>query len=426
MRLARIVPAGPVEGRVHAPSSKSYTHRALVAGHLADRATEIREPLACDDTLRTARALRVLGSRVRLGRHAWTIVPGSAPRPGTPRTIDCGESGTTLRFVVALAALQATPFRFIGRGRLPQRPMGPLLTQLEQLGASVRTGGAGRALPLRLRGPVHGGTARLEASQSSQFVSALLFALPTVRPDSLLLLRGRPVSEPYVRASLAVLADRGVRVGAVPRGYALPGGQRFRGGRVAIPGDASSAAYLWAAAAVSRGSVEVDGIPGSWPQADLGILELLTRYGASVRRSGARVRVSGSERRPFRFDLDDAPDLFPLAGVLAATAAGRSVLTGAAHASAKESDRRSETARLVRALGGRARLSDRRLVVEGRSSPRPVRHFTSQDHRLVMSAAVGALATEGTSVLGDAGSVDKSFPSFFRVLEGLGGRVASS
>ncbi len=414
---------GPVGGRLLAPPSKSYTHRALAAAHLADRATTIRRPLVSDDTLRTARAVGVLGSRLRLRRGTWTITPAEERRPRRVRTVDCGESGTTLRFASALAALQSSPYRFVGSGRLPRRPMQPLLGALGELGALVESPGGAASLPLRLRGPIHGGVARLDPSRSSQFTSALLLALPVASPSSRIALSGQAVSEPYVEATLAVLADRGVRVRRELRGFFLPGGQTYHGGVTTIPGDASSAAYLWAAAALAGGSVDVEGIPARWPQADLAVLDLLESYGASVRRTSHRVRVAAGLRRPFAFDLDDAPDLYPLAGVLAAAAAGRSVLTGAAHAAGKESDRRRETARLVRAMGGRARLSERRLVIEGTALPRPLRRFVSHDHRLVMSAAVGALASDRPSEIGEAASVGKSFPGFFGALEALGGRI---
>ncbi len=418
------VTVGPsvLSGRTRAPSSKSYTHRALVAAHLADRPSTLLRPLVSDDTLRTAHAVRALGSRVRFGRSSWTVTPARF-RPRTARTIDCGESGTTLRFCAALAALESVPVRLLGSGRLPQRPMGPLVDALRTLGAEVRTPARGAGLPLEVRGPIHGGAVTLDATVSSQFTSALLLVRPAVRPGSTVRLRGAAVSEPYVRATISLLRERGIHLRPTPRGFVIPGGQRYSAGRRTIPGDASSAAYLWAGGAASSGSVEVSGIPGRWPQADLAVLDILRSYGAVIRRSGDRVRVTGRYRRPFRVDLDACPDLFPLAGALAASAPGVSVLTGAAHAAAKESDRRAGTARLARAMGASVRLSTRSLTIDGTAAPKPLRFEGAHDHRLVMSAAVGALAATGPSRIGEAECVAKSFPEFFDTLRHLGAEV---
>lgn len=422
MSTARVRPA-EVRGAVQAPPSKSYTHRFVLAAHLSGRASRVRLPLVSADTLRTARAVRTLGSSVDFARGEWTISPDAAGPSRRVRTIDCGESGTTLRLMAASAALRAERYRFVGSGRLPHRPMAPLLDALRGLGATVVADRASAGLPFELRGPIHGGDVALAVDESSQFTSALLFALPTVRPGSTIRAVGTPVSEPYVRASVAVIRGLGVRLRASGTGFLIPGGQRYDAVDATVPGDASSAAYLWAAAALTGGTVTVRGVPLSWPQADLAVLDLLSRFGAEVDRRRAGITVRGGGRRPFRVRLTATPDLYPLAGVLAAAAPGTSYLVGAEHVAAKESDRRAETARLVRAMGARARDLPGALAVEGVRRPRPLRLRQAHDHRIVMSAAVGALAASGSSEVGDAGAVGKSFPEFFTTLGGLGVEV---
>jgi len=419
MTVASLRPA-TAHGRVAAPPSKSYTHRLLLAAHLSGRSSRVLHPLVSDDTLTTARALRRLGSAVRLGRSVWSVAPGDPPRAGRPVVIDCGESGTTLRLLTAAAALQGGRFRFRGAGRLPRRPMRPLLDALRSLGAEVVEARPPSVLPMDVQGPIHGGPVRLPVGESSQFTSALLFALPTVRPASFVRTVGEPVSEPYVRASVAVLTAHGIRIVAGHGGYRIAGGQSYRPVDEAVPGDASSAAYLWSAAAITGGAVIVDGVPSELPQADLAVLDLLRRYGASVRRRGAAVSVVGDRRRPFRIRLTDAPDLFPLAGVLAGAALGQSELLGAAHVAAKESDRKRETARLVRAMGGRVVVGSDRVGISGVARPRALRLRGLLDHRLVMSAAVAAAAADGPSSIGDAAAVRKSFPGFFETFARLG------
>jgi 3-phosphoshikimate 1-carboxyvinyltransferase len=423
MSVARFRPS-TVHGTVEAPPSKSYTHRFILAAHLSGRPSRVRGPLVSADTLRTARAIRQLGSSVELGRGVWRISPGSASGLRRTRVVDCGESGTTLRLLTAAAALGNGRYRFVGSGRLPHRPMRPLLDALGNLGATIARGRSSEVLPFEIRGPIHGGTVDLPVDQSSQFTSALLFALPTVHPGSTVRAAGTPVSEPYVRATLAVIRERGVRVGALWNGFRIPGDQRYQAVDAVVPGDASSAAYLWAAAAVTGGKASVRGVPTWWPQADLAVLDLLRAYGAEVSRTAGAVTVQGDARRPFRVLLTDSPDLFPLAGVLAAAAPGRSYLLGAPHAAAKESDRRLGTIRLVRAMGARATEAGAGLAVDGVARPKPLRLRGARDHRIVMSAAVAAIAADGPSWIADASSVDKSFPGFFRALGDLAVEVA--
>jgi len=419
MSIARVRP-GRLVGRMRAPPSKSYTHRALVVAHLAHRRFRVVSPLDSDDTRATARALVALGSRVVRSREAWTVAPGSERDSLEPCTIDCGESGTTLRFALALSALSGREVRLVGLGRLPDRPIGPLVGALRALGGSTsRPVGSRHHLPLTIRGPLRGGAVEVDASESSQYASALLLIAPVLPEPTRLRLSGRIVSEPYLDATIAVLQDRGIRLTRRGRSFGVPGGQQYRGGSYRVPGDASSAAYVWAAAALSQGRVLVDGISPTWPQADLAILDILKSGGARVRRVKNGAAVAAGERRPFSVDLTGAPDLYPLAGALGALTQGTSRLRGAPQIALKESDRREGTERLVAALGGRSRRTAHGLEIDGSVRPRGFSMTGETDHRLVMSAAVAALAAEGPSRVGHAEAVRKSWPGFWTALESL-------
>jgi 3-phosphoshikimate 1-carboxyvinyltransferase len=412
---------GAVAGRARAPPSKSYTHRALMVGHLARRRFTIVRPLDADDTRRTAGALRAFGDRLTQAHTGWTVEPYPASRDSDEVAVECGESGTTLRFVAALAALRSGSTRFTGAPRLGARPMGPLLQALRALGGECTRARAG--FPLKIRGRIRGGRVDLDASDSSQFLSALLFTLPVLEESSEVHVRGRMVSEPYVRATIAVARQHGVRVREEGAQFVVAGAQRYRGARSVVPGDASSAAYLWAAAAVTQGRVRVDGITTAWPQADLAVLDLLSGAGCTVRTSSRGIELSGRRLRPFRVDLTPCPDLYPLAGALAAVTPGESRLTGAPHVIHKESDRRLETARLARAFGARVRASQAGLRIAGAARPRAARLRGMTDHRMVMSAAVAALVADGPSEIDGAETVCKSFPQFWAVLGRLGAEV---
>ncbi len=417
-----VVQPGAVRGRLEAPPSKSYTHRALVAGFLARRRYEVVRPLDADDTRATRDGLIALGARFTAARGRWTLLPPVARRLSRPASIDCGQSGTTLRLLCAVAARESRSVHFVGSGRLSRRPMQPLLDSLASGGVRVTTV-ARRTLPLRLLGPLQPGAFSLDGSVSSQFISALLFVLPTLNGPSTLTVVGKRVSEPYVDATVAVIRAHGVALNGSRGRWSTPGHQRYRGGRFRVPGDASSAAYLWAAAAVTGGRVAVLGVDPHWPQADRRVLDVLRLSGASVREGPRRIEVNGRATDPFEVDLTASPDLYPLMGALAATIPGRSVLRGASHVIFKESNRRTETVRLVRALGGKVRASRDRLAITGSTRPRALRLRGIDDHRLVMSAAVAALGGDGTSSIADAAAVGKSFPGFWEALGSLGGVV---
>jgi len=409
------------DGTIRAPPSKSYTHRALVVAHLSGRRCVVQYPLDADDTRTTAHALEKLGSRVVRRKDLWVVTP-SPSHPARARTIDCAESGTTLRFVAALAARERAPMRFTGRGRLPARPMEDLLSALVTLGATVQRPPGRRTLPITVRGPIHSGAVRLDASKSSQFASALLLTLPSLPGASSLRLRGKIVSEPYLEATLAVLRRCGVRITRAGRDFRVVGPQKYRARRLVVPGDASSAAYLWAAAAITGGRVAIQGISSGWPQADLAVLGLLRAAGARVRAGPQEITVQGAKLRGFRVDLTSSPDLYPLAGAIAAAIPAESYLYGAVHVVLKESDRRAGTAHLAAAMGARVRSKDGGLRIRGRARPLALHLERLTDHRMVMSAAVGALAADAPSRIGDARAVRKSFPTFWTTLRELEAR----
>lgn len=419
MTSYRVTPA-TVEGRLAAPPSKSYTHRALIVGHLAGRRFDVHHPLYADDTLATRRALPKLGTETSGGPSVWQLTPGgSATRPRRTRRISCGESGTTLRFLSAVAARTSFPVRFEGAPGLASRPMAGLVAALRSAGCRVRTPRV-RSLPMTVEGPLRAGSIRVDGSVSSQYVSALLMVLPTLPRDSRLTVTGAPVSRPYIDATLAMLQAHGVTVVRRGRSWSIPGGQRYRGRAFDVPGDASSGAYLWAAAAITGGRVSVRGVPGRWPQADRAVLGALAHAGATVRDRGGEVTVQGPVTGPIDEDLTESPDLYPLLGAIAAVSPFQSRLRGAEHVVYKESDRQAATVDLIRRIGGSARRVSGGLSIDGTSRPRAIAGLTSTDHRVVMSAAVAALAAHDASTIDHAGAVGKSYPRFWADLRRLG------
>lgn len=423
MSAVRVGP-GPVAGRCAAPPSKSYTHRALVAGFLVGRRYRIRTPSRCADTRATRHGIAALGTAVEIRTPTeWWLVPGTGLPPPRAR-VACGGSGTTLRFLTAVAATRDVPVTFTGHPALARRPMEPLLRTLALHGADLRGPPAGSGLPFTLHGPITPGRYEIDGSQSSQFLSALLMVLPVLDGPSVLRPRGPTVSRPYIEATRALLRAHGVPVGASVGGFRIAGGAAYRGDCFTVPGDCSSAAYLWAAGAVAGGPVRVTGIDPKWPQADAAILGVLARMGARVDRRHAGATVAGPLARGVRFDATDAPDLACLVAVLAALApSGPSRITGLSRLAGKESDRQRAAADLAHGFGARVRASPASIEIVPGARPASLRFEAPDDHRVVMSAAVGMLALRGASTVGPAEAVRKSYPGFWSALAALGAPV---
>ena len=413
----------PLDVAVRVPGSKSVTHRALVLAALADGTSILEAPLDADDTRATAEGLCTLGVGMEFGAGAWTVhgVGGAIPGGGV---IDLAQSGSSMRFLAAVAALGRRPTDLDGHPRLRERPMDGLYGPLRAIGGHVTSPGAGRALPARIGGTaVRGGRVVVSCARSSQFLSALLLVGARL-PDGIdARVCGPSVSMPYVDVTCSTLRAFGVdvQVEGTTRYVVAPGA--YAGRTLPIEGDHSSASCLLAAAAVIGGRVRVDGIRADSGQPDARFAALLEKLGCAVEIGETFVDVRGRDGLDgFDVNLVDAPDLAPAVALLALFARGPSRIRGIAHLHRKESDRPAVLAENLRALGRSARVADGELHVEP-SVPGGLRGAavrTAGDHRIAMAFAVAGLKLEGV-VLDDPACVAKSFPGFweaFATLEG--------
>jgi 3-phosphoshikimate 1-carboxyvinyltransferase len=412
---------GPVRARLRLPGSKSITNRALVLAALSDSPSVIRGPLRARDTSLAAAALRLLGCSISAhGTDLAVSPPSHDSGSAAPVSVDVGNSGTTMRFLPAVAALLSpAPVAFDGDPRARERPVGALLGALRTLGVPIDDGGRG-ALPFTVHGSgsVRGGSVTLDASGSSQLVSGLLLAAPRFVSGAEVRHEGPPVpSLPHIEMTVRMLRDAGAEVeaGGSPR----PSVWRVRPGRInlgdfTVEPDLSNAGPFLAAALVTGGSVTVLDWPADSLQAASGILDVLTRMGAVCSPGPDGLTVTGSGViHGVEADLRDIPELcLPLTSV-AALASGPSVFTGVGHTRAQETDRLAAIAKEINALGG-----DVTELPDGLSvRPRPLRaepghaFETYDDHRMVMAAAVLGLAVSGLEVLNVA-TVGKTFPNF--------------
>jgi 3-phosphoshikimate 1-carboxyvinyltransferase len=411
-----------VSGSVYAPPSKSYTHRAILITALGPGGV-VRRPLVSADTRATISASESFGARVSLNDEVK--IEGVAGSPRTPEdVINVLNSGTTLRFCSAVAALTDGAV-LTGDSSIRTRPNGPLLDCLSELGAtafSIRNNGKA---PLVVRGKLKGGTARLNGGVSSQFLSALLIALPLADGESRIVIEGDLKSRPYAEITLDMLADAGAKIDARPQEFLISGSQSYNLRSYTIPGDFSSASYPLAAAAVTGSEVRVKGILPS-RQGDSAIIDILKRMGADVswEREKGDLRIRGGDLKGVDVDASLTPDLVPTIAVLGAVAQGRTVVRNAEHVRHKETDRLHAMAVELSKMGADIKERPDGLVIEGRKLHGADVHG-HDDHRIVMALAVAGLVA-GKTRIDTAESVDVSYPGFFQEMIRLGADVQLS
>lgn len=390
----------PLLGTIAAVPSKSQAHRLLICAAMAGEPTDLRCAALSRDILATADCLRALGAQVNRTLEGFSVVPG--PRPGRAEA-DCGESGSTLRFLLPVAGAMGVDTTFSLHGRLPQRPLSPLWEEMKRMGARLSrpTGDT-----VRCQGALGPGTYTLAGDVSSQFISGLLFALPGLPGDSEIRLTGSIQSKSYLDMTLGALRTFGIEILEEDRGYWIPGNQRFRSpGALAVEGDWSNGAF-WLTAKALGSELRVTGLDPNSSQGDRAaetlLLQILTRGGD--------------------IDVSQIPDLVPTLAVAAARGGGVTRFVGAGRLRIKESDRIASVSAMLRALGGRTEEGPDSLTVY----PTGLRGGTvsaENDHRIAMAAAVAStICREPTTILG-AEAVEKSYPAFWQDFRSLGGET---
>jgi len=415
--MRKSVQSSSVEGGVQAPPSKSVMQRITAAALLAEgRTTRIRNPSVCDDALAALRVAGELGAAIRATLGEVVVQGGLGPRGGE---LDCGESGLCLRLFTAVAALRPEELVLSGRGSLLRRPVDMVERPLRDLGAFCQTKDG--FPPVRVRGPLAGGTAFVDGSTSSQFLSGLLIALPLAGRDSRLVVKNLK-SRPYVDMTLQVLEAFSVRVrNENYEEFVVPGGQVYESADIEVEGDWSAAAALLVAGAIG-GKLRVWGLRPDSVQADRRVLAALGAAGARVKVFGDGAEVEGGDLRAFSFDATDAPDLLPPLVALACHCAGTSSLAGASRLRQKESDRAAVLAEEFGRLGARIAVEGDIIEVRGGMLAGGEVH-SGGDHRIAMALAAAALAARGTVAIDGAECVAKSYPRFFEDLASVGGRI---
>ncbi|MBQ8080128.1 MAG: 3-phosphoshikimate 1-carboxyvinyltransferase [Oscillospiraceae bacterium] len=404
---------------IRIPSSKSMTHRALIAAALAEGDSRIFHPSVNLDTDATIRCLEQLGASVKMHDDLFEVYGCGLRFPSSGTLLDCGESGSTLRFLIPLFALSGNEYFFTGGGKLMERPLTVYRDLFHEAGLLFEQNGA----VLRIRGPLKGGTYRIPGDISSQFISGLLFALPPAEEDSVLHIIPPYESRGYVRLTEETLAQAGISVRDEGNTIYIPGNSRYHSSDWFVTGADSQAAVFLALGCMAGQTVEVQGMRHDSLQPDHQIISILRRMGAAIEETEGGYRVLPEELHGCEIDLADCPDLGPVLFALAQRAEGETVFRNAGRLRFKESDRIAAMQEELEKLGGNLHADGGTVIVRGGSRLHGALLSGHYDHRIVMALSALASGLDETVTIIGAEAVNKSYPEFFSDLSTIGPQV---
>ena len=398
-----ITPAA-LGGSIKAIPSKSAAHRLLICAALADRETEIGCPLLSKDITATADCLRAMGADIKYEKGSFHVKP--IAKAVENACIDCGESGSTLRFLLPVVCALGAGARIKMHGRLPERPLSPLWEELESHGAKLSRP---EADVIQVEGRLSAGEYRIKADISSQFISGLLFALPLLKVESRIVMEGKVESVGYIRMTCQAQEAFSLKCPLADNVFKVPADGAYSSpGKVFVEGDWSNAAFWLVADAISENNVEVEGLLAESLQGDKAVISAIEQ----IKQGDAVV------------DVKDIPDLVPVLSVLAAVSPGRTEFINAGRLRIKESDRLKAVTDMLSALGGDCRETAEGLIINGKAKLKGGTVDSVNDHRIAMSAAVAAIACEEPVTILCAQAVEKSYPAFYEDYKMLGGIVS--
>ena len=385
-----------LRGDINIPASKSCAHRAIICAALADGVSRLSGVTMSNDIQATINSMSAFGAEFDIDGENITV-RGIRNIPANAVT-DCNESGSTLRFVIPIAAALGISTEFIGRGRLPQRPIDIYVRELSKNGIDFNYN---NTMPFSISGKLRNGRYEVEGNVSSQFITGLLFALPMLDGDSEIVLTSHLESRPYVDITIDILRKYGIDISAAENGFHIKGNQKYKPHDEKIEGDYSQAAFFFVANAINS-QVNVNNLRTDSFQGDKKILDIISDmcYNDSI--------------TSFSVDCSDIPDLVPVLTVLAAYGNAPSRIYNAERLKIKESNRLESAAAMINSLGGNAQVTDDGIVITPAGGLRGGTVDSFGDHRIVMSAAVAALGCKGDVIIKGAQAAEKSYPEFFR------------
>ncbi len=413
--IAKVSPV-KLSGQIQAIASKSSAHRLLICAALSNEEVTIRCNGLSEDIMATCRSLESLGAKILLSEDKIQITPIQKNITEEPAVLDCGESGSTLRFMLPVVAGLGRKAIFKASGRLPQRPLSPLYEILGQKGCTLSEKGV---FPFTVEGKALGGDYEIPGNVSSQYITGLLLMLPLVGGGSVRV-TGEFESRSYVDMTVSAMRKSGIDIKENDNLYTVPNSP-YTLKDCHAEGDWSNAAFWLSSGALGNG-IKMTGLDLDSLQGDKEITTLLERFGAKV-EIGEEISISPAPMKGIKIDAKNIPDLVPVLSVVACAAEGETVIYNASRLRLKESDRIATTIDLITSLGGKARETEDGLVISGTGGLCGGKVNSHNDHRIVMAAAVASNICKTPVIIEGAEAKNKSYPTFFTHMKTLGGNI---
>ena len=393
----------PLSGQIKIPPSKSISHRALICAALSKGETEITDLLGCEDIDATCDALSALGAEFRT-ENGITIVKG-IENPPAKAEINCRESGSTLRFLIPVAAALGVEATFTGYGKLPTRPITPYIDEFKKHGVEFISD----TMPYHIKGKLTAGAFSVPGDISSQFITGLLFALPLIEGSSTIILTSPLQSKPYADITVQCMKSFGIETLEFNGNYSVKGIQEYSPCKYNVEIDYSQAAFFAVANQIGS-NIELQGINRNSVQGDRAVFDIIDNM----------IKI-GENYSGFDIDATDIPDLVPILTVLAAFADGTSNIRGCKRLRIKESDRLESISTVLNSLGANVTIVNDELEIVGVKTLTGGICSSFNDHRIAMSLAIASQKCTDTLTIQDAECVAKSYPTFFEDFRSLGG-----
>ncbi len=413
-------PIAHIDGTINLPGSKSVSNRALLLAALAEGTTRLTNLLDSDDVRHMLDALGALGVTYRLSadrRQCEIIGLGHALTAQVPLSLFLGNAGTAMRPLAAALCLGRHDVTLTGEPRMKERPIGHLVDALRQGGAEIEYLEQEDYPPLRLRGGFRGGDITVDGSVSSQFLTALLMTAPLAGEDTAIRIKGELVSKPYIDITLALMNTFGIQVRNDDyQNFHVQGRQTYRSpGHYLVEGDASSASYFLAAAAIRGGTIRVTGIGKNSVQGDIRFADVLERMGAVIRWGDDFIECTRGELRAIDMDMNHIPDAAMTIATTALFARGTTTLRNIFNWRVKETDRLAAMATELRKVGAEVEEGEDYITITPPAALTYAEIGTYNDHRMAMCFSLVALSDTPVTIL-DPKCTNKTFPDYFRQL----------
>ncbi|MGY0374162.1 3-phosphoshikimate 1-carboxyvinyltransferase [Clostridium sp. JNZ J1-5] len=428
MENIKITPS-PLKGEISIPPSKSLAHRAVICGGLSEGVSNIENIIFSDDIKATIRGMESLDVKVKDNssrednslKRKKLVIEGKSKLKLTKDTIDCIESGSTLRFLIPIALLTGEEVTFKGRGKLVSRPLNIYYDIFQEQGIVYENNNG--ELPLKIKGNLKPDTFYVKGNVSSQFITGLMFSLPLLSEDSKIVMTTELESKGYVDLTIDCLEKFGIKIeNRNYKEFYVKGNQKYISRDYRVEGDFSQAAF-WIVAGILGASIKCNDLNIDSLQGDKAILNIVEQMGADIKISEGQIEVKESNTSGIVIDASECPDLVPVLATLAALSEGTTKIINAERVRIKECDRLKAMATELNKIGGEVEELKDGLIIKGKSSLKGGIVDSWNDHRIAMAMAVASIKCDEPLIITNSGAVKKSYPQFWEDFKMLGGVV---